>query len=143
MDGLVRLWDTENGSIVNVFNGHIFASGSPCYSPDGKCLITSSADNTIRIWDVPKMNDTIGIVKTKGKVYSISYHPDGKQLLISYPDSLCLYDAITKQWIKTLSKQDTINHVAFSPTGDIVAASFMDGHIGLLDLSTNKWKILK
>lgn len=143
MDGLVRLWNAENGSIVNVLNGINFASACPCFSPDGKCLITSSADNTIRIWDVPQLDDTSGIVKTEGKIYSIAYHPKKEQLLISFPDSLCMYNALTKRWISTIPKQDTISRVVFSPTGNVVAACFNNGNIGLFNFSKNSWKILK
>ncbi len=141
MDGLVRLWDADNGAIINVLSGHTFASASPCFSHDGNCLMTSSADHTIRIFDVSNyINNTNDVIGKHDNVSSISCHPDGKLLLVAYYDSLCVYDAIEKLWIKTLQKDSVTYEAVFSPKGDMVAVRYRNS-VGVLNLSTGTWPL--
>ncbi|MVO90522.1 hypothetical protein GPA10_38680 [Streptomyces sp. p1417] len=54
-DTSVRLWDVETGRTRTTFTGHTGHVISLTFSPDASALITSSEDNTVRVWkpDLP------------------------------------------------------------------------------------------
>jgi len=45
------LWDASNAQCIGVFN-HGGAVVSACFSPDGKHVLTASADGMARLWDI-------------------------------------------------------------------------------------------
>ena len=51
-DFVIRLFDVVALRIVRKFEGHIDRVTDLCFSKDGKWLLTSSMDGTLRIWDV-------------------------------------------------------------------------------------------
>jgi len=45
------IYSTINGKLIQLFSGHAGIVNTASFSYDGKRVLTSSADNTIRIWD--------------------------------------------------------------------------------------------
>jgi WD40 repeat protein len=50
----LRLWDLASGKELNQFKGHTAPVLSLAISGDGRLLVSGSADNTMRLWQVPK-----------------------------------------------------------------------------------------
>ena len=50
-DLLVRLWDAATGEELVRLPGHSDYVYSLAFSPDGKTLVSSSGDTTLRLWD--------------------------------------------------------------------------------------------
>jgi len=57
-DGAVRLWDTETGEELASFSGHEGPVKSVAFFKDGKTLVSSGQDCTMRCWKMP-LSDTI------------------------------------------------------------------------------------
>ncbi len=51
---VITLWDVFTGKQVGNLEGHRGDIGSLCFSPDGRFLVSASADTTILIWDWKK-----------------------------------------------------------------------------------------
>lgn len=49
--GTVKLWDSENGALLQIFKGHTGPVYSVNFSPGGDQLVTTSTDGTLRRWD--------------------------------------------------------------------------------------------
>jgi WD40 repeat protein len=57
-DGTARLWDVQTGEEVRRFAGHTNEVRNVAFSPDGRYILTASADRTARRWLVD-LQDTI------------------------------------------------------------------------------------
>lgn len=51
-DGHVKLWDTNNGTLIAEYQGHTEKVNQVQFSPDGRDVFSSSDDGSIRKWKV-------------------------------------------------------------------------------------------
>jgi RNA polymerase sigma factor (sigma-70 family) len=80
-DDGVHLWELASGKERAVLTGHgetVFASA---FSPDGRCLVSGSMDNTIRQWRLPGGKHVHTFTGHRGWVRALALSPDGKKLL--------------------------------------------------------------
>ena len=52
-DHVIRIMDMDTQQLVRQFDSHTHAITSVAFSRDGKWLVSSSMDQTIRVWDLP------------------------------------------------------------------------------------------
>ncbi len=83
---------TGNLTIINAVSKQIVLSKKAhsarildlSYSPDGKQIVTSSYDGTIKIWDAAAMNERpVVITEHESWILSVAYSPDGKYIASS------------------------------------------------------------
>jgi WD domain, G-beta repeat len=58
-DNTVRLWDGETGKPLGELTGHSDPVLSAAFSPDGKRIVTASADSTARLWKIFASTDQL------------------------------------------------------------------------------------
>ena len=106
------------------------------FSPDGRTLLSASADNTAICWDLTKGQPLLVCKGHSGPVYGAAFSPDGKTIATGSGDkTVRLWDAKGKG--KTLEgHEDGVYCVAFSPDGKTLASAGADNTIRLWDVAT-------
>ncbi len=132
----------RNASDANVFTLKGLTSGvnSVAYSPDGKDIVSSSWDGTIKLWSIA----TGECIKTfegyTDAVTSVAFSPDGKHIVSgSYDKTIKLWSIATGECIKTFEGHTwVVTSVAFSPDGKDIVSSSLDGTIKLWSIATGE-----
>lgn len=136
----LKLCSAANGQAVHSFVGHNGRVNRVRLSPDGKSLVSSGIDKTIRIWNVSTGKNLVSLRGHTHHVYGVSFHPDGKRL------ASCGRDNSVRVWDVSLGKQiqlfkghtDQVIDVEFSPDGKHLASACDDKTIRFWDITTGK-----
>ena len=76
------------GKLLGVLEGHKFAINTVAFSPDGKFIISASADKMVSIWDAEKYKLVRNIEAHENGVTSAAYSPDGKLIVTGGLDKM-------------------------------------------------------
>lgn len=93
-DSSVRVWNPLTGELVEQLQGHTAGLSNMAMSLDGRLLVTSSQDRTIRVWDRQLAKELVRLdEKTWG--HFVSFLPDGKKFVSAERGEVRLHDAAT------------------------------------------------
>lgn len=122
----LSLWDLKNKREIAKLRGHTDLVLSCSFSPDKKWLVSSSKDNTIKIWDASG-DGLIQEPLEKNELEGDYCHfmPDGKSLITLKGSNLNVRETQTGNQISTVnltleSKQRFTNDFCVSPNGKMI-----------------------
>jgi WD40 repeat protein len=108
-------------------------------SANGRTLITSSLDGSVRFWDTKTGQNTGSL---EGRIFDLG--PKGKRIIVTSllgDKTAYLWDITKNHEIVTLTGHtDGISTVAYNPDGRMVATGSRDESIRLWDVATGKEK---
>ncbi len=127
---------------------HIMAIGKVEFTPDGKQLITGSADHTIRVWDV-FTGLPVRVIRPpgQGNTRRMALSPNGEHLAVAceYPEGNKLHNVIYILRFKDgqvehvlKGHKETILGLAYSADGKRLASSAEDHSIRIWNPATGK-----
>lgn len=139
----VHLYDFATGKVVKVLKGHRNVIRSLSFSPDGKQLVSGSADRAAMLWDVKDGVQVLRLAGHAGAVDAVAFSPDGKRVVTGSSDeTLRLWRSDTGELIADMTRHQAaakqlndklwtgqVTSVAFSPDGRLIASSSKDGRI--------------
>jgi eukaryotic-like serine/threonine-protein kinase len=131
------------------FKGHTDWVNRVCYSPDGKALITSGRDKTIRIWDPASGKEIAKIKDLPANALALAVSPDGGQVATTagkwnkekqfWLGEIAIYDIKTGKLTKSIKGHgEPIEAMAFHPDGKKLATASNDGTAKVWNLGDGK-----
>jgi WD40 repeat protein/energy-coupling factor transporter ATP-binding protein EcfA2 len=121
------------------------------FSPDGKYILTASADGTVSVWDLNVWRNPVettleNAVFSATSSNSFVFSPDGKFLAKSEiqvlndqpPYSVTVWDVAGGQIIKTFSHSDSVESAVFSPDAHLILTKTKAGTVWVWDFSSGR-----
>ncbi|WP_341528444.1 NB-ARC domain-containing protein [Nostoc sp. UHCC 0302] len=148
-DHLVRLWDTTTGQCIKTLAGHtnhILAIAfhplpqPPLLSGTGGILVSSSADQNIKLWNIETGECLKTLTEHQATVWSVAFSPNGHMLASGGADQIVrIWDAETGECVDVLQGHtNAVLSVAFSPIEQILATVSADQTVRIWDLRTGQ-----
>ncbi len=122
----------------HAFRGHTDWVSQVSISPDGKRIVSSGWDNTVRVWDADKGTEIHTLTGHKSAVTSVSYRADGKRIVSGSADNTVkVWDADTGIETCTLTGHTKcVNSVSYSPDGKRIVSGSGDNTARVWDMDT-------
>jgi WD40 repeat protein len=145
LNGIVKLWSTENGATQRVLNNRpdyeSKSISSVVFSPNGRLLVAGDTGGAIMLWDAAsgRLLRTVPGGADR-EIKSIAFSPDSKSLASGNSDNtITIWDAASGRALRTLAGHSgAVNSVAFSPNGKLLYSGSADGTAKVWDLASGE-----
>ena len=120
------MWDAATGALLATCRGHASKVLGVAFSPDGTRLLTTSADGTVRQWDVATGREVEPPYdRHSGDVTAAVYSPDGQWIASAGSDrTIRVWRATGRQDVAVLhGHTGNVIALAFAPDGRRLASS--------------------
>ncbi len=101
---------------------HNASVDSATFSPDGTQVLTASADNTAKLWNLAN-GSLVRTFTHNNQVTSAIFSPDGRQVLTASWDGTAKLWNLDGSLVQTFNHNDWVTSVKFSPDGSQILTS--------------------
>jgi len=134
-DNTLRLWDSASGTLRRIYQGH--TAGLWDVALHGQTLYTAADDGTLRRW--PLATPQQWVWEVGGSPTSIAISPNGTLVAVGMGDgSLQIYQMSSGKLLVDETDahgRSSINRIAFSGDGRLLASAGMDGKARIWQIS--------
>jgi WD40 repeat protein len=138
--GEITVWGATTGKALLRLRGHADAITCLAFSPDGRRLVTGSADRTVVVRDVASGQEGLTLRGHDNAVRGVAFSPDGRLIATAGADqTVRLWDADTGRQLRELrGHRGAVWAVAFSPNGTLLASGGADFTVKVWDVKAGK-----
>jgi tetratricopeptide (TPR) repeat protein len=113
---------------------------SVAIAPDGRRVLSSGYDNTVRLWDLATGQEVRRFVGHKGLVHGLAFLPGGMQIITSGSDgTVRLWDVESGKEVRQFpGHEGPVQGLALSPDGKRLLTGGRDKTLRLWDVETGK-----
>lgn len=126
-DGTIRIWDANDGVLLDVLRGHDRQVNSAEYNPQGTQIVSAGFDGTACVWDVKTRRKIYELNSHRTEVYSAVFHPAGDQIATSGGDGKIVLWEGGQEVDAIKTPMPITDCVAYSPDGLTLASAGGDG----------------
>ncbi|HEU4728793.1 MAG TPA: hypothetical protein VFT22_12905 [Kofleriaceae bacterium] len=135
-DGSAIVWDMRTGRLRHQLIDHLGSVAGLAFSPDGGRLVTIGDDQRTILWDARRGKKLEELARQVGEPGVVAFSPTGRYLGITSGSTVTLRDPITQALDGTLSHNNVVVGIAFSPDGDRIASVGFDGTLRIWSTAT-------
>jgi WD40 repeat protein len=141
----VHVIDVQSGKLVYSLIGHRGSVSSISWRGDGKYLLTSSYDNTAKIWQVGTGQVVRTVTAGDSDLNIATFSPDGKSFAVGGDDKLVrVFDSESGKMLRTLKgHNEIVEALAYAPNGKMLASGDDEGGLRIWNVNGESIKILK
>jgi serine/threonine protein kinase len=137
-DGAVRLMNAATGKLMAKFAVHRARIIALRFLPEGKALVSVSADGVVKFWDVLANKET-GTLDLPMKPNQVAFSGNGAALAAAASNlPIKVWATRSGREVASLESSVALQALAFSPDGRTVAASIQPGLIWIWEVSSRK-----
>jgi len=132
------LWDVQENAGRTVLAAHTDSVLAACFSPDGRRLVSGSADRTVRVWDV-ETGKVLATFPHDEIVGCVALNREGLLATAAHDAAVRLWDlssGVPKGAIRNLDAR--LNSMCFSPDGKRLFTATHDGTVQSWDASSQR-----
>jgi WD40 repeat protein len=118
-EGLIEIWEREEGICRGFLSGHSGGINTVCFSPEGLKLLSASDDGTVRLWNALTGKSLAVLRGHEHWVYTAHFSLEGLYILSASRDgSAKLWEGETGELLFSLEgHQNGVNLFLLSPDG--------------------------
>lgn len=141
VDGLLMLFDIEKRTQIAQYAGYkMVTNDGVAFSPDGKRLVLSAADDTFKVLDVASGKVLVTIPSDRWEALAATYSPDGTLIATTTRgNAVRIYNAETGALVRACQPPDGCPWtVRFTSDGKRLVSGNWDRSIYIWDVATGK-----
>ena len=112
---------------------------SAAFSPDGKTVVTSGDEKSVRLWDASTGREIRTLTGHTSSIYSAAFSLDGKMVVTASMDGTArLWNVTTGRELHALNVGKWVNSAALSPNGKVVVTATNEKTVRLWEVATGR-----
>ena len=133
--GQVNVWNLQSQQAVTQLHVDSDAVYTVQFSPNDQILAAAGYEGNVKLWTVPDWKSH-GTLTSNSTISGISFSPDSRTLAATSYTSIYLWAVRTGEHIISLTGHtDWIRTTAFSPNGNALISSGIDGTVRIWDVT--------